>query len=224
MEISTIKEKIRKLLALSTSPNEHEAKAALLKAQQLMAQYKLSQCEFVEAEKQKVKYIDSGIKFGPRHDPWILELANTISSNYCCRWFRILSQGCQNGTVNFIGFTDDVDLCNNAFAYAVDCVHSEQKKLRKKYKDLYYTGSDSRMILQGYGKGFVDGLKQAYAEQLDKNQEWGLVLVVPKEVNDEINGPKFGTHRVKNSGYTTHEYGNGFSAGKSFTSNKRLSC
>ena len=34
------KDKIKKLLALAESPNEHEAKAALLKARQLMAEHR----------------------------------------------------------------------------------------------------------------------------------------------------------------------------------------
>lgn len=36
-----IKDKIAKLLALAESPNENEAKAALLKARELMAEHKL---------------------------------------------------------------------------------------------------------------------------------------------------------------------------------------
>ena len=36
------REKIRKLLALAESPNEHEAKAALIKAHQLMAEHGLN--------------------------------------------------------------------------------------------------------------------------------------------------------------------------------------
>ena len=36
------REKIKKLLALSESSNEHEAKSALLKAKKLMAEHKLS--------------------------------------------------------------------------------------------------------------------------------------------------------------------------------------
>ena len=40
-----IEKKIRKLLALSESPNEFEAQAALLKARQLMAEYKLTEAE-----------------------------------------------------------------------------------------------------------------------------------------------------------------------------------
>lgn len=43
-----IEKKIRKLLALSESPNEFEAQAALLKARQLMAEYKLTEAELHE--------------------------------------------------------------------------------------------------------------------------------------------------------------------------------
>ena len=39
------KEKIRKLLALAESENENEAKAALLKARELMAEHKLSEMD-----------------------------------------------------------------------------------------------------------------------------------------------------------------------------------
>ena len=49
------KEKIRKLLALAESPNEHEARAALLKARQLMAEHKLTEAELKDVEKQQVK-------------------------------------------------------------------------------------------------------------------------------------------------------------------------
>ena len=53
------KDKIRKLLALAESPNEHEAKAALLKARQLMAEHKLSEndvkCKTLEIVEKKIE-------------------------------------------------------------------------------------------------------------------------------------------------------------------------
>lgn len=55
------KEKIRKLLALAESPNEHEARAALLKARQLMAEHKLTEAELKDVEKQEVKDIRTDI-------------------------------------------------------------------------------------------------------------------------------------------------------------------
>lgn len=39
--MNNIKEKIAKLLALTESPNESEAKAAMLKARELMAEHKI---------------------------------------------------------------------------------------------------------------------------------------------------------------------------------------
>lgn len=48
------KDKIRKLLALAESPEENEAKAALLKARKLMAEHKLREEDCKEPEKLKV--------------------------------------------------------------------------------------------------------------------------------------------------------------------------
>ena len=48
-------EKIKKLLALAESPNEHEAKAALLKAKELMAEHKLSELDVKDVGKKEVK-------------------------------------------------------------------------------------------------------------------------------------------------------------------------
>lgn len=45
------REKIKKLLALAESPNEHEAKAALLKAKELMAEHKLSEMDVKDVGK-----------------------------------------------------------------------------------------------------------------------------------------------------------------------------
>lgn len=51
---TNIKDKIAKLLALAESPNENEAKAALLKARELMAEHKLRREDVKKAKKEKV--------------------------------------------------------------------------------------------------------------------------------------------------------------------------
>lgn len=51
---TNIKDKIAKLLALAESPNENEAKAALLKARELMAEHKLRPEDVKKAKKEKV--------------------------------------------------------------------------------------------------------------------------------------------------------------------------
>ena len=79
-----IEKKIRKLLALSESPNEFEAQAALLKARQLMAEYKLTEAELHEGNK-KVKTIKTSISCTKQTNFWIFTLSTVISENYCCQ-------------------------------------------------------------------------------------------------------------------------------------------
>lgn len=79
-----IEKKIRKLLALSESPNEFEAQAALLKARQLMAEYKLTEAELHEGNK-KIKTIKTSISCTKQTNFWIFTLSTVISENYCCQ-------------------------------------------------------------------------------------------------------------------------------------------
>lgn len=58
-----IEKKIRKLLALSESPNEFEAQAALLKARKLMAEYKLTEAELHEGNMIEKVYDDNTLSF-----------------------------------------------------------------------------------------------------------------------------------------------------------------
>ena len=60
--MADIKDKISKLLALAESPNENEARMALLKARELMAQYKLTPEEITREKSEVVKREVLGIK------------------------------------------------------------------------------------------------------------------------------------------------------------------
>lgn len=97
------KEKIRKLLALAESPNEHEARAALLKARQLMAEHKLTEAELKDVEKQQVKDVRTDITCSKRRDPWIVNLSAVIGENYCCKGYRYRRYGEQTNCIGFIG-------------------------------------------------------------------------------------------------------------------------
>lgn len=83
------KEKIKKLLALSKSPNEHEAQSALAKAQQLMAEHKISMAEVEDKERRKAHEHLTGVTYSARRDPWVLRLSKVISKNYCCESFLV---------------------------------------------------------------------------------------------------------------------------------------
>ena len=78
------KEKIKKLLALSESSNEHEAKAALLKAKQLMVEHKIAESDLTDGES-VVKKIKSGVTYSARRDPWIPEIIYVSLSDSVAR-------------------------------------------------------------------------------------------------------------------------------------------
>lgn len=178
------KEKIRKLLALAESPVEAEARAALLKARQLMAEHKLREEDCLEPKKLKVKKALIGITCTKRLNAWITNLSAIIAENYCCTAWRSRRRGMQTVEIGFIGFEDDFEVCERIFRYAVDCVLSHCKAMRKEYRDIY-TGKHIGKMCDAYGYGFVRGVAEALERQTQENQQWGLVLVVPQEVKDK---------------------------------------
>jgi len=221
------KEKIKKLLALAESPNENEAKAALLKAKQLMAEYKIAEIDLVDIEKKKVKTIVTEYSYTKRGEYWMAGMSNIIAANYCCRSARRIRSGAQKGTIIFVGLEDDVDLCAMVFAYAVDSARALAKKYIVDISKQYIFGLSSgekNQKMNSYILGFSKGVEEAFREQQARTpdeSQWGLVMVVPKEVNDECAGfrtDRYVSRRIVDSDCRS----DGFREGKKFNPNRRL--
>lgn len=101
--MADIKDKIAKLLALAESPNEAEAKAALLKARELMAKNKLTPEECKEQKNQKLVKDFTDIQCTAMTNPWAASLSAVIANNYCCRAISRKRKGYKTATVGFIG-------------------------------------------------------------------------------------------------------------------------
>lgn len=77
-------DKVKKLLALSESPNEAEAAAAMEKAHALLRAYNLSMADVPSSNESDIK--EYTIEEGSRQDIWRLMLLDGIAnSNYCAR-------------------------------------------------------------------------------------------------------------------------------------------
>lgn len=175
-----IKDKIEKLLNLAQSPNENEARDAMLKARKLMAKYKLDKDDIRE---NNVKIIDrtTDISCTTMTNYWAVELAKVIAEHYCCKSYVQKITGKKTRTIGFIGLEEDFMICVQIYRYAYKCVNQYCEKIKRKYKGRY-TPAEIRNLEYVYGKGFCKGLEEAFEEQQKKNQEWGLVLAIPKEV------------------------------------------
>lgn len=219
-------EKIRKLLALAGSDNEHEAKSALLKARELMAIHKIEEIDLVDIAKRNVKRIVTGIEYTKKGEWWIGILAQVIAENYCCRCLYTKYHHCQKMTIIFVGLDGDVDICEKIFTYAIDSARSCSKYHLENMEDYKrYTSATKNRIKNSYSYGFALGVQEALEDQKRKKNEsearWGLVMVVPKEVNDYCSGIKVDKYSGRHSVYDD-EISSGYQEGRKFNPNKRI--
>lgn len=216
--MSDIREKIKNLLALASSDNEHEAKAALLKAQELMVKHKLSEKDLDINKKQKVKTINTGFTYTTRRDSFIPSLTNVLTENYCCEYYAEIGYGKKTRSMMIAGLEDDVEICLQVMQKAIDTINKNAKKLiyRKGY-----SSAQKKIITDSYAEGFVEGLKKMYLSQRKSNEEeWGLVLVTPKEVSDITKGMTHSNFSTRNNGFNRNAYDKGQTDGKNFSPDK----
>ena len=144
------REKIKKLLALSESSNEHEAKSALLKAKRLMAEHKIAEIDLKDIDKKKVVHIKTEFDCSKRREAWMISLSAIISQNFCCQSYRKKEYNKQVATICFVGLEGDVDACVEIFRYAVECIKSAaQEQMSKR---AFWQGNEE-------GKKFDPGTK-----------------------------------------------------------------
>lgn len=178
-----IKDKISKLLALSESPNEHEAQLALQKAKELMTQHRLSVEDLTPQS--RVIHRETDVTFSKRRDSWTLALAGVIAENYCCRAFSRRRSGMQTRKVCFAGFPADIELCERVFRYALDCVKGWIANTTRRNKSLY-SAQELSALSNSYAKGYIAGVYTSLRKQQKDQQEWGLIASPRSEVDESV--------------------------------------
>ncbi|MCT8978672.1 DUF2786 domain-containing protein [Clostridium sp. CX1] len=217
MDIKVV-EKIKKLLALSESSNENEAKVSLLKAQELLAKHKLSLKEVKEFKiyNSSIKEKISTISFTKAK--WKAKLAKLIADNFGCYYYF---KSRRSHTIAFFGREEDIIVCNIVLEYAVDCINSSVRKLRYQYSR---DGYSTKGLENDYALGFIKGLNSMFEEQKKANQDWGLVLVKDAEVIEAHENIKFkGSINTKTQfqGYT-EVYNQGCEDGEKFSISDKI--
>lgn len=216
--MADIKEKIRKLLSLASSPNENEARSALLMAQKLMAKHKLSEGDFEDKERKLVHTVCANVKWATDSgEIWVANLARVLCDNYVCVSSWLTAKGRRTHTLQISGFEDDVQVCGAMVEYAVGFVRNSIRILQRKH-----LGLDPRAIAKSYADGFISGLEMAFEEQRDDHSEWGLVLIKPQEVQDYEKSLGDKTVKIPSADFDPLAYISGQVDGKNFNKNKSL--
>ena len=223
--MSKITEKIAKLLALANSPYEAEAQAALLKARELMAEYKLKPEDVSAAGTKNVVEVLVNVRSTKLSTPWAAQLAEIISKHHCCKYLMRTYRGKKTSDIVLLGFEEDVKLCRMVYCYAFESVRSmcDRIKLHHKYQ---ISAKQVRQLCHSYGWGFCAGLSTAFQAQDAQHKEWGLIMAVPTEVQqsfDKMPGVKFSSYAKPNTDTMDGHYASmGFSDGKKFSTADRL--
>lgn len=214
-----IRDKIKKLLALATSPNENEAKAALLKAKKLMMDHKISEAEMQDLDEQELVHLlcdnirwttDSG-------EIWITSLADLIADNHLCSCSWLTRKGTRTHVLHIHGLGTDVELCKSVIEYAVGFVRS-----RIKIEQRRRSSSDPKAVAASYAKGFVLGMELMYDEQKDEHPEWGLVVSKPQEVDEFMKSLGKKSVRTKQTEFDPMAYMKGQNDGRQFSTKRVL--
>lgn len=218
--MASLTDKIAHLLALANSPYEAEAKAALLKARQLMAKYKLTLADVTPSGPQQLRKEGIGLTTTKLSTPWVPTLAATISKHYCCKSFLLKQKGAKRSEIGLVGLDEDFQICKSILLYAFECVSARCSAIRRQKG---YSAQELRQMCHSYGWGFCMGLKEAFQAQSDQHQEWALVMAVPQAVEDATKRMAQITYARRTDTRWNADCGKlGYQDGKAFDPSRRL--
>jgi len=170
-EVQKIVDRVKKLLALSTSNNEHESAAALGQAQALMLKYSIDAARLNPDQKLMETDINSGKKF----QQWELKLAGVVAHfNGCVLFYSGIKGRGETKYLRFYGKRADLI----AARYMHGFILSEMNTLAEAM------GGD-RTFRASYREGLVDGVAaslqkaktKVYNDLNQENREMGIVKI-----------------------------------------------
>jgi len=179
-----IKNKIRKLLALSKSDNENEAAIALEKANKLMEEYALDENE--------IKFESIGIKSTKTYCLWRFVIANAVTWLYGCYSYRDQDKGERV----FIGESLDVFMASEMYSYLIKTIERCAKKnIRKNAKHKFRQSFKLGMARSLYSRIHLHGDACSWSprrnEKIEESRKYAecsvqLVDSKPKKSNTNL--------------------------------------
>jgi hypothetical protein len=153
-------DKIRKLLALATSSNEHEAALAASHAQRLLSEHNLAMADIeTEIKPQSADRIETSVsKTLPK---WVRHLSAGVSSAFDCQAIHHPS----TGKMTFIGVGVDVQIAAYTFAYLDRTVRKICSSYMKNHVNDAIPNRHRELMRQSYYLGAVSTITSRLREQ-----------------------------------------------------------
>lgn len=169
--------KIQNLFDLANNnPNENEAIAAALKAQELMAKFDIELADVNSSNNDQeilheVVFVKKNTGYCIK---WRFQLATLIANNFKVKTFSHNGDG-----VAFYGYKSDVKIAVSVFNFLFD---TGNKLSCKYYYQCKAEGRKTRGVMNSYLIGFMRGLRDVLEKQCTE-----LMIVTPEEVNNKFN-------------------------------------
>lgn len=206
--------KIKNLLDLANNnPNENEAIAAALKAQELMAKYNI-ELDQLDDKKETREIVEEVYHQSDKHEmrKWKIGLAGIIAQNFRCKVYFM-----NKNDVVFYGYKEDAKIALNVFTYLYEIGNKFAVRYYNKCKK---EGKETHGVMNTYLVGFKDGV----AEVLEK-QCTALMIVTPKEVTESFEEMTSGWKTIKSTlrlSGDTSAYSNGKSDGRDMATARNI--
>ena len=183
MDHTKIIDKIRKLLSLSKSDNEHEAAAAAAKAHELLSRYNLSMSDVPDQNNAQAATTASS-KTRQRLEKWAFTLAWDTAYAFDCKYWH---QAGDSRTV-FVGVGADPEVCSWTYSYLYKTLlRMGSAYLRGPCRRLR-TSKSRREARESYLRGVVRVVATRLAEQKKQSPitESALVPVKRQAIQDAM--------------------------------------
>lgn len=174
--------RIKRLIALAEdNSNVNESHSAFLQAQEMMVKYGVDPKEITD-DKDILEVMENSATEFKRVYWYERELAGIVAKNFRCKHYYENRKRWDDKQVQrrimFMGTEQDSELASEMYKLVVSAIEFYTQKYLKN------TEEKTRSTKNDYMNGFIAGLEEKFEEQM-KNQEWGLVLQVPKEVHEK---------------------------------------
>ncbi len=169
-------DKIKKLLALANSCNEHEAALAAAHVQRLLAAHNLAMADITAAERpDKADRVETDVaRTLPK---WIRHLSAGISSAFDCQAIHHPA----TGKMTFIGIGADVQVAAYTFTYLDRTVRKLCAGYLRQHADIQTAGRQRELLRQSYYLGAVSTITRLLHDQKRQTPVTPGALVPLKE-------------------------------------------
>ncbi|MDD2365155.1 MAG: DUF2786 domain-containing protein [Desulfuromonadaceae bacterium] len=176
MESQPIIEKIKKLLALANSGNEHEAALAASHAQRLLSEHNLAMTDIESFNKpDKADRVETSVS--KKLPKWLRHLSSGISAAFDCQAIHHPA----TGKMTFIGVGADVQIAVYTFTYLNSTVRRLCGGYMKLNTDPNTPGRHRELIRQSYCLGAVSTIVLKLKEQKVQTPVTKGAMVLVKE-------------------------------------------